>query len=210
LLAGKGVTWAAVARCRRRCAGKRGGGRGSVASVRRTKRRRTSLPARWESHARGKPVPRSVPYSPPTSRGGDVAPSWGSHWPAGRTGHHGLGLAPSEPASAWWTAAGYADWLVPSGRCVRRKLAEVRFVQRWGGPERAESVDFSAVRTKYSQQAAATNSQSTAIGTPHQLQYSPESAAEARFQGRPARPVRRLGNVALPARDRANHLRNSW
>jgi hypothetical protein len=40
------------------------------------------------------------------------------------------------------TGAGYADWLAPSGRCVRIRLAEVWFVRRWGGPERASDFDF--------------------------------------------------------------------
>jgi hypothetical protein len=74
-----------------------------------------TLPVGRRTHARGKPVALAVPLSPPTSRAGDVALSWVSPWPAGRTGHHGLGLAPSEAASARRTAAGYADWLVPSG-----------------------------------------------------------------------------------------------
>jgi hypothetical protein len=33
----------------------------------------------------------------------------------------------------WRTAAGYADWLAPSGRCGRSRLTELRFVPRCGG-----------------------------------------------------------------------------
>jgi hypothetical protein len=99
--------------------------------------RGATLPGRRRTHARGQPGALAVPFSPPTSPAGNAAPSWGSPWPAGRTGHHRLGLAPSEPASAWRTAAGYADWVGPSGRCGLRAQRFATNLRRCVRPPRA-------------------------------------------------------------------------
>src|SRR5262249_11623024 len=56
-------------------------------------------------------------------------------------------LGPRQPLQAGWrTVAGYADWLAPFGRCVRRRLAGVRYLRRCGRPQRAPTAGRVSVR----------------------------------------------------------------